>query len=60
MDVNLNDYPVKGELPLDYEPCLSDSEGASIDAIGDTGSGLDLGGVDMGGGNFSVGDCGIQ
>jgi len=60
MDVNLNDYPVKDELPFDHEPCLGDSEGASIDAIGDTGSVLNLGGVDMGGGNFSVGDCGIQ
>ena len=60
MDVNLNDYPVKDELPVYYEPCLGNSEGASIDASGDTGSGLNLGGVDIGGGNFSVGDCGIQ
>ena len=60
MDINLNNYPVRDELPEDQGPSIIDSDGASMDGDGDLGSGLNFGEVDMGGANFSVGDCGIQ
>jgi len=60
MDINLNNYPVRDELPEDQGPSVIDSDGASMDGDGDLGSGLNFGEVDMGGANFSVGDCGIQ
>jgi hypothetical protein len=60
MDVNLNAYPIKDELPGYHAPCVSDSGGLSVDGKGGASSGFKLGDIDVGGGNFNVGDCGLQ
>jgi hypothetical protein len=60
MDVNLNAYPIKDELPGCHTPCVSDFAGPSVDGKGGASSGFKLGEIDVGGGNFNVGDCGLQ
>ena len=60
MDVNLNAYPIKDELSGHHAPCVGDSGGPSVDGKGGTSSGFQLGDIAVGGGNFNLGDCGLQ
>jgi hypothetical protein len=65
MDVNLNAYPIKEELPGHDAPCVGNSDGTSIDGIG--GARVDLnvdgiggGGGGGGGGGIDLGGCQFQ
>jgi hypothetical protein len=62
MDVNLNGYPIKDQLPGYNVSCVGDSGGPSIDGIGGAGSDWNVdstgGGNNLGGGGGVGGDGG--
>jgi hypothetical protein len=60
MDAKLNAYPVEDGPAGSDGPCLTGCGGPAVDGMEGAGSDLKLGDIDVGGGGFTVGDCGIQ